>query len=182
MKDLLFLSEYIKMADHYVPVPGGTNNNNYANVELILDIAKRIPVQVSKTVLFVEIKFCKLIIVRLIQYFDHYRLCGLVGVTPQKTPNFQSYFIRTALHSWVREVSYSWLHLEITLKLSVSPSKMTLSSFTDPFFRSPQPGYVGSRRQNCIIYRCSDSWNSYSALERHRWVIISVKTTAFFSL
>lgn len=39
-------TEYIKMADHYVPVPGGTNNNNYANVELILDIAKRIPVQV----------------------------------------------------------------------------------------------------------------------------------------
>ncbi len=35
------------MADHYVPVPGGTNNNNYANVELILDIAKRIPVQVN---------------------------------------------------------------------------------------------------------------------------------------
>ena len=33
------------MADHYVPVPGGTNNNNYANVELILDIAKRFPVQ-----------------------------------------------------------------------------------------------------------------------------------------
>lgn len=39
-------AEYIKMADHYVPVPGGPNNNNYANVELILDIAKRIPVQV----------------------------------------------------------------------------------------------------------------------------------------
>lgn len=36
------------MADHYVPVPGGTNNNNYANVELILDIAKRIPVQVQQ--------------------------------------------------------------------------------------------------------------------------------------
>ena len=32
------------MADHYVPVPGGPNNENYANVELILDIAKRIPV------------------------------------------------------------------------------------------------------------------------------------------
>lgn len=40
-------SEYIKMADHYVPVPGGPNNNNYANVELIVDIAKRIPVQVN---------------------------------------------------------------------------------------------------------------------------------------
>ncbi|KAF5881624.1 acetyl-CoA carboxylase 2, partial [Clarias magur] len=36
---------YIKMADHYVPVPGGSNNNNYANVEMIVDIAKRIPVQ-----------------------------------------------------------------------------------------------------------------------------------------
>lgn len=35
------------MADHYVPVPGGANNNNYANVELIVDIAKRIPVQVN---------------------------------------------------------------------------------------------------------------------------------------
>ena len=34
------------MADHYVPVPGGANNNNYANVELILDIAKRMKVQV----------------------------------------------------------------------------------------------------------------------------------------
>ena len=43
---VLFLAnaEYIKMADHYVPVPGGTNNNNYANVELILDIAKRMQV------------------------------------------------------------------------------------------------------------------------------------------
>lgn len=47
---LLFsLIEYIKMADHYVPVPGGPNNNNYANVELIVDIAKRIPVQVLLT-------------------------------------------------------------------------------------------------------------------------------------
>lgn len=43
----ILFTEYIKMADHYVPVPGGTNNNNYANVELILDIAKRIPVQVQ---------------------------------------------------------------------------------------------------------------------------------------
>lgn len=44
--DLQANAEYIKMADQYVPVPGGTNNHNYANVELILDIAKRIPVQV----------------------------------------------------------------------------------------------------------------------------------------
>nr|KAF6402982.1 acetyl-CoA carboxylase beta [Molossus molossus] len=45
-EDLKANAEYIKMADQYVPVPGGPNNNNYANVELIVDIAKRIPVQV----------------------------------------------------------------------------------------------------------------------------------------
>ena len=45
-------AEYIKMADHYVPVPGGTNNNNYANVELILDIALRTQVQVKQFILF----------------------------------------------------------------------------------------------------------------------------------
>ncbi|KAM5238299.1 acetyl-CoA carboxylase 2 isoform 2-T2 [Ctenodactylus gundi] len=44
-EDLKANAEYIRMADQYVPVPGGTNNNNYANVELIVDIAKRIPVQ-----------------------------------------------------------------------------------------------------------------------------------------
>jgi acetyl-CoA carboxylase/biotin carboxylase 1 len=44
-EDLKANAEYIKMADHYVPVPGGTNNNNYANVELIVDIAKRMQVQ-----------------------------------------------------------------------------------------------------------------------------------------
>lgn len=44
-EDLKANAEYIKMADHYVPVPGGTNNNNYANVELIIDIAIRCQVQ-----------------------------------------------------------------------------------------------------------------------------------------
>lgn len=40
------------MADHYVPVPGGTNNNNYANVELILDIAKRMQVPQKDCIAF----------------------------------------------------------------------------------------------------------------------------------
>lgn len=44
-EDLKANAEYIKMADQYVPVPGGSNNNNYANVELILDIALRTQVQ-----------------------------------------------------------------------------------------------------------------------------------------
>lgn len=32
------------MADGFSQVPGGTNNNNYANVELIVDIAERMNV------------------------------------------------------------------------------------------------------------------------------------------
>ena len=50
-EDLKANAEYIRMADQYVPVPGGANNNNYANVELILDIAKRTQVQVSTELL-----------------------------------------------------------------------------------------------------------------------------------
>ncbi|XP_048240447.1 acetyl-CoA carboxylase-like isoform X4 [Haliotis rufescens] len=44
-EDLKANAEYIRMADQYIPVPGGSNNNNYANVELILDISKRTQVQ-----------------------------------------------------------------------------------------------------------------------------------------
>ena len=44
-KFFLSIKEYIKMADVCIPVPGGSNNNNYANCDLILDIAKRIPVE-----------------------------------------------------------------------------------------------------------------------------------------
>lgn len=54
---MLVFPEYIKMADHYVPVPGGPNNNNYANVELILDIARRIPVQVRYASISLKTKF-----------------------------------------------------------------------------------------------------------------------------
>jgi acetyl-CoA carboxylase/biotin carboxylase 1 len=40
-EDLKANAEYIRMADQYVEVPGGSNNNNYANVDLIVDIAER---------------------------------------------------------------------------------------------------------------------------------------------
>ncbi|GJN67713.1 acetyl-coenzyme-A carboxylase [Purpureocillium lilacinum] len=43
-EDLQANADYIRMADHYVEVPGGTNNHNYANVELIVDIAERMNV------------------------------------------------------------------------------------------------------------------------------------------
>lgn len=32
---------YIHLADEFVQVPGGSNNNNYANIRLITDIAER---------------------------------------------------------------------------------------------------------------------------------------------
>ena len=40
-EDLKVNAEYIRMADQYIEVPGGTNNNNYANVDLIVDVAER---------------------------------------------------------------------------------------------------------------------------------------------
>ncbi|KAI9884244.1 MAG: NADH:ubiquinone oxidoreductase [Watsoniomyces obsoletus] len=43
-EDLSANADYIRMADQYVEVPGGTNNNNYANVELIVDVAERMGV------------------------------------------------------------------------------------------------------------------------------------------
>ncbi|RKO93138.1 acetyl-CoA carboxylase [Blyttiomyces helicus] len=40
-EDLHVNAEFVRMADRYVEVPGGTANNNYANVDLIVDIAER---------------------------------------------------------------------------------------------------------------------------------------------
>jgi biotin carboxylase len=34
-------AEYIRMADEFVKVPGGANNNNYANIMLITETAER---------------------------------------------------------------------------------------------------------------------------------------------
>jgi acetyl-CoA carboxylase/biotin carboxylase 1 len=40
-EDLKVNADYIRMADRYIEVPGGTNNNNYANVDLIVEVAER---------------------------------------------------------------------------------------------------------------------------------------------
>lgn len=39
-------AEFIKLANHYVEVPGGPNNYNYANVDLIVNLARLYRVQV----------------------------------------------------------------------------------------------------------------------------------------
>ena len=43
-EDMNANAEYIRMADEVVDVPGGTNNNNYANINLICEIAQRLRV------------------------------------------------------------------------------------------------------------------------------------------
>lgn len=39
--DIRINAEHLALADQFVEVPGGTNNNNYANVRLIVQIAQR---------------------------------------------------------------------------------------------------------------------------------------------
>eukprot|EP00163_Fabomonas_tropica_P009035 TRINITY_DN1881_c0_g2_i1.p1 TRINITY_DN1881_c0_g2~~TRINITY_DN1881_c0_g2_i1.p1 ORF type:complete len:185 (+),score=13.23 TRINITY_DN1881_c0_g2_i1:183-737(+) len=41
-EDIHANAEYVRRADAYVEVPGGGNHNNYANVELIVELAERI--------------------------------------------------------------------------------------------------------------------------------------------
>lgn len=45
-------AEYIKMADRVVNVPGGTNNHNYANVDLIVKLAQEQRVQVKRKCIY----------------------------------------------------------------------------------------------------------------------------------
>jgi acetyl-CoA carboxylase/biotin carboxylase 1 len=40
-EDLKVNAECIRMADRYIEIPGGSSNQNYANVDLILDVAER---------------------------------------------------------------------------------------------------------------------------------------------
>ena len=57
-EDLKANAEYIRMADQHVAVPGGTNSNNYANVDLIVDIAKRTKVQVKLPIFLGTVDLC----------------------------------------------------------------------------------------------------------------------------
>lgn len=41
-EDMRINAEHIKIADQFVEVPGGTNNNNYANVQLIVEVRLRV--------------------------------------------------------------------------------------------------------------------------------------------
>lgn len=83
-EDLSANAEFIKMADIYVNVPGGPNNNNYANVDLIVSTAVQENVHVYlKT---------------------NFRLFGLAGDMLQKIRHFQLSYQSITLHSWAPEV------------------------------------------------------------------------------
>ncbi|ONM18475.1 acetyl-CoA carboxylase2 [Zea mays] len=43
-EDMRINAEHIRIADQFVEVPGGTNNNNYANVQLIVEMAQKLGV------------------------------------------------------------------------------------------------------------------------------------------
>ena len=43
-EDLNANTEFVRLADEYVEVPGSSNTNNYANVKLIVDTASRLGV------------------------------------------------------------------------------------------------------------------------------------------
>ena len=45
--DIAANAEYIKLADEYVEVPSGPNYQNYANVDLIVNLARKYHVQVT---------------------------------------------------------------------------------------------------------------------------------------
>ena len=59
-EDLNANAEFIRFADDFVEVPGGSNKNNYADVNLIVDIAER----------------------------EGSTRSGPAGVTPQRIPSF----------------------------------------------------------------------------------------------
>lgn len=40
-EDLKMNAEYIRMADNFIEIPGGSSHNNYSNVDLIVDVAER---------------------------------------------------------------------------------------------------------------------------------------------
>lgn len=95
-------AEYIKMADRVVNVPGGSNNNNFANVALVVRIAQEEGVQVGRiwlgnsfsdilnhsfycvALLKQNVLFCFLCVPLFL------RPCGLVGVTLQRIQSYQN--------------------------------------------------------------------------------------------
>jgi acetyl-CoA carboxylase/biotin carboxylase 1 len=53
LDDIKSNSEFIRISDQIIEIDGGSNNNNYANVDLIVDLAIKYKVQVQIIIDFV---------------------------------------------------------------------------------------------------------------------------------
>lgn len=51
-EDMRINAEHIRIADQFVEVPGGTNNNNYANVQLIVEVC------ILESIKHIHFQFC----------------------------------------------------------------------------------------------------------------------------
>lgn len=47
-EDMRINAEHIRIADQFVEVPGGTNNNNYANVQLIVEVGSSLQLPILR--------------------------------------------------------------------------------------------------------------------------------------
>jgi len=54
-EDLRANAEYVRMADQFVEVPGGSNNNNFANVKLIVETAEAVVSRRARAVRFARL-------------------------------------------------------------------------------------------------------------------------------
>mgnify|MGYP002354865782 CR=1 FL=1 len=91
-EDMRANAEYIRMADQVVDVPGGSNNNNYANVNLICEIAARLKVDAvmpmwghasENPTLPTSLKKLehrvRILFIKHISYLDFYRINNITG-------------------------------------------------------------------------------------------------------
>lgn len=85
--DLRVNAEFIRMADQVEEVPGGTNDNNYANVNLIVDIA-------GNLFIFINLK-CDVVV----------KPSGQDGVMHLKILDYLNHFIKMELLLWVHPVN-----------------------------------------------------------------------------
>lgn len=56
-EDMRINAEHMRIADQFVEVPGGTNNNNYANVQLIVEVRKCGIAHIFITSIYITCKF-----------------------------------------------------------------------------------------------------------------------------
>lgn len=90
------------MVDHYVEVPGGSKNNNYANIDVIVHVAEQAGVPAVSALWWVFFRFICLFILPLANHsplfsfgcLPHYGSCGIIqeasSVATQRSMTFNT--------------------------------------------------------------------------------------------